>query len=42
VTSMERLLGDTLELSAVEDRLIMNFAEVFSMSSTETLMPASV
>jgi lipoate-protein ligase B len=42
VTSMERLLGDTLELSAVEDHLIMNFAEVFSMSSTETLMPANV
>jgi len=42
VTSMERLLGDTLELSAVEDHLIMNFAEVFSMSSTETLIPANV
>jgi len=42
VTSMEELLGDTLELSAVEDRLIMNFAEVFAMSSIETLMAASV
>ena len=42
VTSMEELLGDKVELSAVEDRLIVNFAEVFAMSSIETLMAASV
>jgi lipoyl(octanoyl) transferase len=42
VTSMEELLGDSLELSAVEDQLIANFAEVFSMTSIETLIPASV
>jgi hypothetical protein len=33
-------LGETLELSDVEDRLIVNFAEVFSMSSIETLITA--
>ena len=32
VTSMEELLGDTIELSAVEDRLIVNFGEVFGMT----------
>ena len=42
VTSMEELLGDTLALNEVEDRLIVNFAEVFAMSSIETLIPASV
>ena len=42
VTSMEELLGDTLVLNAVEDRLIVNFAEVFAMTSIETLAPASV
>jgi len=42
VTSMEELLGDKVELSAVADRLIVNFAEVFAMSSIETLMAASV
>jgi lipoyl(octanoyl) transferase len=42
VTSMEELLGDTLELSAVEDRLIENFAEVFSMTPVELVLPASV
>jgi lipoyl(octanoyl) transferase len=41
VTSMEELAGNTIELSKVEDRLILNFAEVFSMSSIETLVPAS-
>ena len=30
VTSMEELLGSETDLSAVEDRLITNFAEVFS------------
>lgn len=42
VTSMEELLGDTLVLNAVEDRLIVNFAEIFAMTSIETLTPASV
>jgi lipoate-protein ligase B len=42
VTSMEELLGDTLVLNAVEDRLIVNFAEVFAMTSIEILAPASV
>jgi len=31
VTSMEDLLGDITDLSAVEDRLIQNFADVFRM-----------
>ena len=38
VTSMDELVDDRLELSAVEDRLIVNFAEVFSMTSIEHLM----
>jgi len=42
VTSMEELLVDALELGLVEDRLIVNFAEVFSMTSIATLIPASV
>lgn len=33
VTSMEVLLGRELELSAVEDRIITNFAEVFETES---------
>lgn len=32
VTSMEELLGSETELSAVEDRIIDHFAEVFTMS----------
>jgi lipoyl(octanoyl) transferase len=32
VTSMEELLGSEIELSAVEDRIIVHFAEVFSYS----------
>lgn len=32
VTSMEELLGSETELSAVEDRLVVNFSEVFSYS----------
>ena len=31
VTSMEILLGDVTELSRVEDRIVQNFGEVFSM-----------
>ena len=41
VTSMEELLGDPLELSEVEDRLISNFAEVFAMTPVDILVPAS-
>ena len=37
VTSMEELLGDTLALNAVEDRLIVNFAEVFAMTSIQDM-----
>jgi len=38
VTSMEVLLGDETPLSAVEDRLVANFAEVFEFSlNTETI-----
>ena len=33
VISMEDLLGDITDLSAVEDRLILNFADVFRMST---------
>ncbi|PYS73952.1 MAG: octanoyltransferase [Acidobacteria bacterium] len=33
VTSMEELSGDVTDLSAVEDRLILNFADVFRMST---------
>jgi lipoate-protein ligase B len=32
VTSMEVLLGSLIHLDQVEDRLIQNFAEVFTMS----------
>ena len=42
VTSMDELVNDRLELSAVEDRLIVNFAEVFSMTSIEHLMAAII
>jgi lipoyl(octanoyl) transferase len=38
VTSMEELLGSETELSAVEDRLIDHFAEVFELS----LIPSSI
>jgi lipoate-protein ligase B len=31
VTSMEVLLGSETELSAVEDRIVARFAEVFAM-----------
>ena len=42
VTSMETLLGDVTELSLVEDRIVQNFAEVFSMlteDSAQVLSP---
>lgn len=40
VTSMDDLLGHEVELTAVEDRLVVNFADVFEMSVIE-LAPAS-
>jgi lipoyl(octanoyl) transferase len=40
VTTMEELLGDVTEMSAVEDRLIVNLAEVFSMTVCELPIPA--
>src|SRR5215212_4192711 len=33
VSSMEELLGSEIDLSAVEDRIVIHFAEVFSYSS---------
>jgi len=33
VTSMEELLGTTTDLGVVEDRLIANFADVFSVNA---------
>jgi lipoyl(octanoyl) transferase len=36
VTSMETLLGDIVELSSVEDRLIENFEKVFTMTTVES------
>jgi len=35
VTTMEILLGQTLELADVEDRLVMNFKDVFGVGSIE-------
>jgi len=35
VTSIEELVGDAIDLSAVEDRLIANFVDVFAMSVAE-------
>jgi lipoate-protein ligase B len=35
VTSMEELLGRETELSAVEDRIVVHFADVFSMTVVE-------
>jgi lipoyl(octanoyl) transferase len=40
VTSMEVLLGDEIELSAVEDRITENFANVFSYPSLPCLSVA--
>jgi lipoate-protein ligase B len=36
VTSMETLLGDETKLSVVEDRIVENFAQVFSMTAVES------
>jgi lipoyl(octanoyl) transferase len=40
VTSMEELLGSETDLSAVEDRLVINFAEVFSYQCNPCLSVA--
>ena len=37
VTSMQQLLGHEMKMSAVEDSIIKNFAEVFEMDSFPTL-----
>ena len=42
VTSMEVLLGHITELNRVEDRLIKNFAEVFSVSEVNEATAVSV
>ena len=41
VTSMERLLGREVDMAAVEDSLIRNFAEVFNMSNVSTVSPTA-
>lgn len=40
VTSMEELLGDVSALSVVENRLVANFADVFSMTTAESPVTA--
>jgi lipoate-protein ligase B len=40
VTSMKELLGREVEMSAVEDRLIENFADVFEMEVEDTTVGA--
>ena len=40
VTSMEELLGNETDLSIVEDRIVTNFADVFSYSSNPCLSVA--
>jgi lipoyl(octanoyl) transferase len=42
VTSMETLLGNVTDLSVVEDRIIQNFAEVFSMTTNQSSIPVLV
>jgi lipoyl(octanoyl) transferase len=42
VTSMEELLGRETELSAVEDRIVVHFADVFAMEAVETPAPVSI
>lgn len=37
-TSMETLLGDVTELSVVEDRIVENFAQVFSVAPVESCL----
>src|SRR2546423_7669302 len=42
VTSMAELLGRKIELSAVEDRIIERFAEVFEMEMTSESRPVGI
>ena len=42
VTSMETILGDEIPLSDVEARIVVNFAEVFEMTVSETGQPVAV
>ncbi|QQS32289.1 MAG: lipoyl(octanoyl) transferase LipB [Acidobacteriota bacterium] len=42
VTSMDRILGRSLEMSEVEDRLIENFCSVFGSVPVGTEMPSAV
>jgi lipoyl(octanoyl) transferase len=42
VTSMEELLGRETDLSAVEDRIVVHFADVFAMEDVETPTPVSI
>jgi lipoyl(octanoyl) transferase len=42
VSSMEELLGNEIDLSAVEDRIVVHFAAVFSYSSNPRLSVANV
>jgi lipoyl(octanoyl) transferase len=41
VTSMDRLLGRELQLAEVEDRLVMNFADVFGEQAVDTVSATS-
>ena len=42
VTSMEELLGRETQLSAVEERIVAHFADVFAMDAVETQLPVSI
>jgi len=42
VTSMEELLGRETQLSAVEERIVVHFADVFAMDPVETQLPVSI
>jgi lipoyl(octanoyl) transferase len=42
VTSMETLLGDETKLSVVEDRIIENFSQVFSMTAVEPSVAVAI
>jgi len=42
VTSMEELLRRETQLSAVEERIVVHFADVFAMDPVETQLPVSI
>lgn len=42
VTSMEELLGRETDLSAVEDRIVVHFADVFAFDLIENQLPVSI